>query len=170
MIQNERINLRSFFTTMGKKIFEILIGTWTLVELIEVPLNGEETIHPMGTKPKGIIIYNNDGYMSVQIMKSDSQKSETKVSTDLLEKQDENESSAYLAYSGPFQTNDEKQTVSHTMFVSLFKNWRGQTQDRKVLFKNGLLHLETEQPFLSNSKLVNHKLTWKRITQSNKNI
>lgn len=142
---------------MKQKLFEILIGSWTLVELIEVSLDSGEITHPMGLEPKGIIIYNRDGYMSAQIMNADFENSVAK------------NNEAYLAYSGPFQTNDEKQIVSHTMYVSLFENWRDQTQNRKVLFKNGLLHLETEKPFMSNSRLVTHKLTWKRMEQSNKN-
>lgn len=96
--------------------------------------------------------------MSAQIMNINPENFETKKNT------------AYLAYSGPFQTDDEKQTVSHTMYVSLFENWRNHTQVRKVLFKDGLLHLETEQPFMNNSRLVTHKLTWKRIEKSIKTI
>lgn len=136
---------------MKQNLFEILIGSWTLVELIEVPLEGEEITYPMGLKPKGLIIYNSDGYMSAQIMNTD------------VENFDKNDNSAYLAYSGPFETDDIKQTVSHTMSISLFENWRGQTQKRKVLFKEKLLYLETEKPFMSNSRLVTHKLIWKRI-------
>ncbi|WP_172426919.1 lipocalin-like domain-containing protein [Flavobacterium sp. ACN2] len=142
---------------MKNNLFEILIGSWTLVELIEVPLEDGQITNPMGTKPKGIIIYNSDGYMSAQIMNTDFEHSDTKDST------------SYLAYSGPFKTDDEKQIVSHTMSISLFENWRNETQKRKVLFKDGLLHLETEKPFISNSRWVIHKLTWKRMEQSNKN-
>ncbi|CAM3740560.1 lipocalin-like domain-containing protein [Flavobacterium chungbukense] len=142
---------------MKENLFKKLIGSWILVELIEVPLDGGEITYPMGIKPKGIIIYNNDGYMSAQIMKTDSENSDAK----------DNES--YLAYSGPFKTDDEKQIVSHTMYVSLLESWRNQTQNRIVLFKDNLLHLETEEPFISNSRLVIHKLTWKRIEKSNKN-
>ncbi|MCP2029842.1 hypothetical protein L1276_005036 [Flavobacterium sp. HSC-32F16] len=141
---------------MKQNLFEILIGSWTLVELIEVPLDGGEITHPMGLKPKGVI-YNHDGYMSAQIMNTDFGNFDTK------------DNEVYLAYSGPFKTDDEKQIVSHTMYVSLLESWRDQTQNRKVLFKDDLLHLETEKPFISNSRLVIHKLTWKRIEQSNKN-
>ncbi|MNY56988.1 hypothetical protein D3C86_1931250 [compost metagenome] len=95
--------------------------------------------------------------MSAQIMNTNFEHSDTKDST------------SYLAYSGPFKTDDEKQIVSHTMSISLFENWRNETQNRKVLFKDGLLHLETEKPFISNSRWVIHKLTWKRMEQSNKN-
>ncbi|MBB4801650.1 hypothetical protein HNP37_001711 [Flavobacterium nitrogenifigens] len=142
---------------MKNNLFEKLLGSWTLVELIEVPLKDGEITNPMGIKPKGIIIYNLDGYMSAQIMNTDFENSDTK------------NNKPYLAYSGPFKTDDEKQIVSHTMSVSLFENWRDQTQNRKVLFKDGLLHLETEKPFISNSRLVIHKLIWKRMEQSNKN-
>jgi len=141
---------------MKNNLFKILIGSWSLVELIEVPLEDGEITNPMGTKPKGIIIYNSDGYMSAQIMNTDFEYSDTK------------DNPSYLAYSGLFKTDDEKQIVSHTMSVSLFENWRNQTQNRKVLFKDGLLHLETEKPFMSNSRLVIHKITWKRMQQSNK--
>lgn len=139
-----------FLNSMKTNLFEKLIGSWTLVELIEVPLDGGEITHPMGLQPKGLIIYNNDGFMSAQIMNTDFGNFDTK------------DREAYLAYSGPFTTDDEKQIVSHTMYVSLFENWRDQTQNRKVLFKDDLLHLETEKPFMSNSRLVTHKLTWKR--------
>lgn len=142
---------------MKNNLFKILIGSWALVEMIEVPLGEGEITHPMGIKSKGLIIYNSDGYMSAQIMRVDSENFDAK------------NNEAYLAYSGPFQTDDEKQTVSHTMSISLFENWRNQTQIRKVLFKDGLLHLETQQPFMNNSRLVTHKLTWKRIEQSIKN-
>ena len=145
-------------SNMKNNLFEKLVGSWSLVEMIEVSLDGGEITYPMGIKPKGLIIYNHDGFMSAQIMSADSENFDTK------------NNAAYLAYSGPFQTDDEKETVSHTMYISLFENWRNQIQIRKVLFKDGLLHLETEQPFMYNSRLVTHKLTWKRIEQSIKTI
>jgi len=139
-----------FLSSMKTNLFEKLIGSWILFELIEVPLDGREITHPMGLQPKGLIIYNSDGFMSAQIMNTDFGNLDTK------------DREAYLAYSGPFKIDDKKQIVSHTMSISLFENWRNETQNRKVLFKDGLLHLETEKPFISNSRLVTHKLTWKR--------
>lgn len=135
-------------------LFEKLVGTWTLVELIEVPVNGGESTHPMGEHPKGLIIYNPDGYMSAQIMDTHRENFHQEHWTNATQ-----EGSTYLAYSGPFKTDDEKQLVSHTMYISLFPNWTGQTQNRIVIFKD----IESEKPFTSNSRLVIHKLTWKRV-------
>jgi hypothetical protein len=140
-------------------LFQKLIGTWTLVELIEIPLNGGENSHPMGENPKGLIMYSADGFMSAQIMNLNRKNADRKDHSE----QNIEEASDYLAYSGPFETDDEKKTVSHTMFVSLFPNWAGETQKRNVRFEDEFLYLETEKPFLRNSRMVKHRLTWKRV-------
>jgi len=148
---------------MEQTLLEKLMGTWTLIDLIEVPVNGGEITHPMGEKPTGLIIYSSDGYMSAQIMNPDRKNFIKEHCTDGTAEEYTREASTYLAYSGPFKTDNEKQMVSHTMYISLFPNWTGQTQNRKILFKDGFLHLESEKPFMNNSRLVIHKLTWKRV-------
>ena len=45
-----------------------LVGTWKLVSFEERRPNGE-TIYPIGPKPRGILIYDHAGTMSVQIMR-----------------------------------------------------------------------------------------------------
>jgi len=138
---------------METSLFNQLIGSWTLVDLIEVPIDGGEITNPMGYEPKGLIIYNPDGFMSAQIMNPEREN--------FIK-----EGATYLAYSGPFKVDEAKMTLSHTMYVSLFPNWTGQTQSRIVRFEDGLLHLESGESFISNGMEVIHKLTWKRAGQS----
>jgi len=38
----------------------------------------------------------------------------------------------YLAYSGPFYVNEEKNSLQHEMTVSLFPNWLNNVQTRLV--------------------------------------
>jgi len=57
-----------------------------------------------------------------------------------------NEATTYIAYSGPFHVDEEKQTLSHSMFVPLFPNWIGQTQPRAVEIDGDTLHLGTTAP------------------------
>ena len=59
-------------------------------------------------------------------------------------------------------TDEHKQTLTHTMFVSLFPNWRGQTQPRLVKIEGDMLHLSTATPIISGGKETNSYLTWKR--------
>ncbi|MNI59704.1 hypothetical protein D3C87_625720 [compost metagenome] len=147
---------------MENILFKQIIGTWSLVELIEIPVSGGAIIHPMGKNPKGLIIYNSEGYMSAQIMERNRKKNHQEPGKNASPEEYTQEGCTYLAYSGRFKTDDKKQMVSHMIYVSLFSDWVGQMLNRIVLFKDEFLHLESEKPFTSNSRLVTHKLIWKR--------
>lgn len=58
----------------------------------------------------------------------------------------------YIAYSGPFHPDEEKQTLTHSMFVSLFPNWLGETQPRVVKIEGDMLLLSSATPILSGGK------------------
>jgi hypothetical protein len=49
---------------MAEKLRDQLIGAWKLVSYVEEPGAGSAPFHPMGERPKGIIMYTPDGYMS----------------------------------------------------------------------------------------------------------
>jgi hypothetical protein len=72
------------------------------------------------------------------------------------------EASSYIAYSGPFHVDEEKQTLTHSMFVSLFPDWTGQTQPRRVKLEGDTLRLGTASPIQSSGKTVNSELIWRR--------
>jgi Lipocalin-like domain len=61
-----------------------------------------------------------------------------------------------------FHTDEEKQTLAHSMFVSLFPNWLGQTQPRVVKIEGDMLHLSSATPIMSGGKKVNSHLVWHR--------
>jgi hypothetical protein len=73
------------------------------------------------------------------------------------------EAGGYIAYSGPYTVNEEDQTLSHTMEVSLFPNWMGQTQPRIVSLEGDTLRLSTAAPFRSNGRMDNSYLSWQRV-------
>ena len=72
------------------------------------------------------------------------------------------EVSSYIAYTGPFQVDEDKKTLTHSMFVSLFPDWAGQTQPRVVRLEGDKLHLSTQSPIKSGGKTVNSRLVWRR--------
>jgi hypothetical protein len=116
----------------------------------------------MGEEPQGIIMYTPDGYMSAQLMHPGRPKF---ASGDWFRGTDEEikeEALGYIAYSGPFHTDEVKQTLTHSMFVSLFPNWLGQTQPRVVKIEGDVLRLSTAMPIMSGGKNVNSHLVWRR--------
>ena len=147
---------------MAQGLRERLIGAWKLVSYVEKPVDGSAPFYPMGEEPQGIIMYTPDGYMSAQLMCPGRAKF---ASGDWFKGTDEEikeEAGGYIAYSGPFHTDGEKQTLTHSMFVSLFPNWLGQTQPRVVKIEDDMLHLSSATPIMSGGKKVNSHLAWRR--------
>jgi len=147
---------------MAKTLREQLIGAWKLVSYVEKPTDGSEPFHPMGEAPKGIIMYTPDGYMSAQLERPGRPNF---ASGDWFKGSPEEikqEASGYIAYTGPFHTDEEKQHLTHSMFISLFPNWIGQTQPRVVKIVGDTLHVSTEKPIRSGGKETMSYLTWKR--------
>jgi hypothetical protein len=148
---------------MSKTLREQLIGAWKLVSYIAKPVDGSESYYPMTEKPMGIIMYTPDGFMSAQLMHP---QRNNFVSGDWLNGTDaeyKQEATTYIAYTGPFHVDEEKQTLTHSMFISLFPNWTGQTQPRAVKIEGDLLHLSTASPILFAGKMSNAILTWKKV-------
>jgi hypothetical protein len=147
---------------MAAGLRDRLIGAWILVSYVEETVEGSELVEPLGPHPQGIIMYTPDGYMSAQLAKPDRPKSSTGDWFAGTAEDYTNEASSYIAYTGPFHVDEEAQTLTHTMFISLFPDWTGQTQPRAVKIDGNFLHLGTVSPIRSSGKTVNSRLTWER--------
>jgi hypothetical protein len=102
-------------------IRERLVGCWRLVGYSETTDGGEAT-HPLGDHPLGTILYTPDGYMSVQLVKP-------------APYPEGQQPTAYaIAYSGPFEVNEQTRTVAHQVQISVIPSWVGTTQIRQVQF------------------------------------
>lgn len=139
-----------------------LIGAWKLVSYQEEPVDGSEPFEPLGHEPQGIILYTPDGYMSAQLSRPDRPHFASGDWFDGTAQEYESEATSYIAYSGPFHVDEENQTLTHSMFVSLFPDWAGQTQPRLVKIERDMLHLATASPIRSAGKTVNSVLMWRR--------
>ena len=140
-----------------------IIGSWKLLSYIEVPIDGVDSYFPVGKMPKGILIYNPDGFMSVQITADDAQHF---VSEDRMIASDEelrNRLNTYIAFSGKYAVDNEAACVIYHIETSLYPNWMGAKLLRKLDFEGDVLYQKTLEPILSNGELVHAYKTWKRI-------
>jgi Lipocalin-like domain len=144
------------------KMRERLIGAWTLVSYVLEPSDGSEPIHPMGTEPLGFIMYTPDGYMSAQIMRTGRPAFASGNPAHGTPEEFTAAARGYLAYSGPFRTDDATATVTHAADVSLFPNWAGVAQVRRVAFEGDVLRLSTVRPTVFGGRQFNAQITWRR--------
>jgi Lipocalin-like domain len=130
-------------------IRERLVGCWRLVGYSETAGGGEAS-RPLGNNPLGTILYTPDGYMSAQLASPGPY-------------QDEQAPDAYyIAYSGPYDVDEQARTVTHHVQVSVIPSWRGTTQIRQVQFRGpGTLLLSAEQ-YPRDGAQTTTTITWSR--------
>lgn len=143
-----------------------LVGTWKLLSYIEVPIDGNDSLFPMGKKPYGILMYSAEGYMAVQVAKAE--RMLYKSNDKMMATGEEMVSSlqGYIAFSGRYSVDNNNALVSYSIQSSLFPNWTHQLQHRKIDFEGDVLYLKSTEPILSNGVYVNSYMTWQRVGRS----
>jgi hypothetical protein len=151
---------------MAAELRDQIIGAWKLISYQELPVDGSPSFYPMSEKAVGIIMYTPDGFMSAQFMEPDRKLF---ASGDWFKGTDEEYRQAattYASYAGAFHIDEEKKIVTHSMFVTIFPNWIGQTQPRAVRIEGDDLYLSSVSPFHLRGRTVNAQLHWKRANKA----
>ena len=137
-----------------------LIGTWRLISWETRSLDGQKISYPLGKDAVGYIMYNEDGYMFVAIMRPNRVRF---AAGDLLGGSAEEKAQAantYVSYCGRYEFHGD--TVTHHVDLSLFPNWVGVEQERLVELRGNRLMLSTRPILLGGMKQTAH-LIWERV-------
>lgn len=141
---------------------EQLIGAWKLVPYIETPLDGAAATAPFGENPMGIILHKPDGHMSAQLSHAGRAPFASGDWFNGTPQEYDAQATTYIACTGAFACDEDKRTLTHSMFISLFPNWIGNTQPRIVRIEDDMLHLSTASPMQSGGRWVNSQLAWRQ--------
>lgn len=115
-----------------------LNGTWLLVsQTASYPDGRVEATR--GENPVGILMYDADGNMSVQLMRTDERAGEY---TDLAELKTAME--GYHAYFGRYEIDEARQIVKHHVVGSGYPGYRGSIQIRFYSLEGDTLTLRGE--------------------------
>jgi hypothetical protein len=134
-------------------IRERLAGCWRLVGFDVTDADGAQTDRPLGDDLLGTILYTPDGYMSAQLARPGPYPDD-----------DQEPDAYYIAYSGPYDVDEQAGTVAHQIQVSVIPSWLGTTQIRQVQFPEpGTLVLSTsDQSPPRDGVLTTTTISWSR--------
>jgi len=133
-------------------IHERLSGCWRLAGYDVTAAEGGQTDRPLGDNPLGTILYTPDGYMSAQLARPGPYAAG-----------DQEPDAYYIAYSGPYDVNEQAATVAHHLQVSVIPSWLGTTQIRHVRFREpGTLVLSASEPHSRDGAATTTTITWSR--------
>jgi hypothetical protein len=140
---------------------EKLIGAWKLASARYSSADGKVN-EIYGANPNGLVMYNPNGYMTIQIFRSDRPKF---AKNDRLGGTAEEIQTAFngmMAYFGTFDVDEEKQTVTHHLAGAWLPNWVGSDQTRRFELTQERLILRTP-PLTIDGVQMNGQLIWERV-------
>ena len=108
----------------------------------EARTSSGEISHPLGKDAKGLLLYGQEGYMAVSVMRGDRPNFK---SADIWATANPDEKLAafdsYSSYCGRYEVKHDK--IIHHVELSLFPNWSGEGQERDFEFAGDRLTLRT---------------------------
>ncbi|WP_420108544.1 lipocalin-like domain-containing protein [Mycolicibacter arupensis] len=122
---------------------EALLGGWELSSFDSVDIDTGAVSHPLGTAPRGLILYTADGYMSAQLAGS----SDAALPT-------------YIAYGGRFHVDEDTSTVHHVVSVSMLPELLAGPQLRQARVEGDRLTLSASAT--SDGVTTQNTLVWIR--------
>jgi hypothetical protein len=136
------------------------VGTWELESFTEIVEDGS-FIEPMGSNPRGFLLYTTEGMVSAQLTGSDHGQAAGQ-----SEKSNENNGSPsklapYIAYCGSFSVDDKLHQVVHIPLVAYDRQLVGQRMHRKFEFDADRLTLRTLAGE-SGANVLEARLVWRR--------
>jgi hypothetical protein len=127
----------------------------------EVRTSSGEVSYPLGRDSAGLLLYGQDGYMAVSLMRAERAHL---TSGDVWTASSEEKLAAYdsyNSYSGRYEVKHDK--VIHHVELSLFPNWIGGSQERYFEFSGDSLMLRTPETTADGVERV-WIATWQRVT------
>src|SRR5262249_19546714 len=127
---------------------ERLVGCWRLVGYRETTEGGEVSL-PLGDTPLRTMLYTPDKYMSAQPAKP-------------RPYQDDQQLTAYaIAYSGPFEVDEQASAVARQVQVSVIPSWLGTTQVRQMQVPEpSVLVLSATEWYAQSGVVTTYTITW----------
>lgn len=135
-----------------------IVGTWRIVST-EVRSEDGQVTYPDGRNPQGYLIYSDDGYFSITIMRSDRSRYASDDFRGGTMEEMAKAAETYVAYCGRYSLGQG--SITHHIDASLFPNWAGTDQQRFIEFDEDRLLLSTP-PFLIYDKAQRAYLIWER--------
>lgn len=116
------------------------VGTWLLVSYEDKPPTGP-SLFPYGSDPKGLLMYDASGHMSIQIMKVPHPKVASGDDARVTPEEKQTLYDAYVAYFGTYSVDHQQGVVIHHVEADLADVFIGNDESRPFVLRDDTLIL-----------------------------
>jgi hypothetical protein len=140
-----------------KSVKEQLVGTWILVEAVDVAAEGSKT-NPWGANPKGTYMFDAFGHFTQMLIRSDLPKIANRAQGGTPEQNKAIVSGAIAMY-GTYSVNDAEKTISLRYEGSTFSGFNG-TEGKRIISSLSAEEMKLTNPATSTG--VKAESVWRR--------
>jgi hypothetical protein len=140
-----------------KSVKEQLVGTWILVEAVDVAAEGSKT-NPWGANPKGTYMFDASGHFTQMLIRSDLPKIANRAQGGTPEQNKAIVSGAIAMY-GTYSVNDAEKTISLRYEGSTFSGFNG-TEGKRIISSLSAEEMKLTNPATSTG--VKAESVWRR--------
>ncbi len=141
---------------------EQVVGAWRLVACTARSQDGD-VIYPYGQQPRGRLMYDVTGQMSVHLMRADRPAFASSVRSESTPDETKGAFDGFDAYFGTYELREAEGVVIHHVEGSLFPNWTGTDQTRFFTIAGDQLILSTP-PIRYQGTMITLELVWARVS------
>jgi hypothetical protein len=138
-----------------------LIGVWTLQKYSDLT-EGLPPHYPFGNDPEGLLIYTPDGFVSAVLMARDRPNLDGNGFTEGTAEQYTSAGKGFIGYTGKYQMDESRSTVTHRPLVAFSPNMVGGIQQRFVELEGDVLVLTAEHVLAAGLPMTKSRLEWIR--------
>lgn len=140
---------------------ERIVGSWKLKSFQFNDANGG-VVFPLGEDALGYMIYTQEGYMASQLMAANRTPYRDANPSRPTEEEAVASITSYFSYAGKFDVDAATGLLTHKIDVSLYPNWTGECQPRRVIFRGEDLELGSTTPVSLYGSEVTTTIIWTR--------
>lgn len=129
------------------------VGAWRLVSF-EERTPGGEILHPYGERPVGLLVYDESGQMSVQVMRKDRAPLSSESFKDAAPDELRSALDGFTAFFGRYEINEDARVIIHHVEGHVLPNSVGKSLKRRFEFSGNRLVLMPAE---------NKRVVWERI-------
>jgi hypothetical protein len=159
------INILFVFAQKNKQTMsQKMMGSYTLVSIDNI-MPDSTRIHPYGTNPKGLLMFDTNGNYAIQILKA----VRPKIASGDKNKFTAEENAAIVqgcnSHFGKYKIDIVNKTITFNIGVASFTNWEGTVQQRSYTFSgNELKYIVTNTT--QGGQSVTAEVVWKKISNN----
>lgn len=143
-------------------LFDQLLGSWSLVSY-EHELEPGRVVYPLGEDAVGSILYTPQHRVAVNIMRVGRTNWESPRVGGASTAEAAEATTGCIAYAGGFSVDENAFMVEHQVDISLYPNWVGEPQRRRVHLAGDILVLEAPAVLDAAGNAAIPRLQWRRV-------